>query len=461
MIQQQRLTSNAFGELGLEAKPQQFTLINGVPGTAKSVTTESKVEKYHKDGYLIINLLEVKDKFETCFPMFKPQAEWHKFFLKEFDIEPKEKKVKIYHPFTFSIPHKRLPDINFFTFPIKSLNREDISLLLEAHSDTESVKLILNILNELPDDYGFYEFLFELRKVVERSTKINKQETSNNSFGFDIPPKSSATNLGEIYGSLKAFENNFMLSNSKNELNLNVKKIFEDQESYHTLVTKWIGRSFKDNTGKEVIPDNKLKYFAIQKFFRTIINNIDKCDYPICFVVEELRKFTPKERFADNYQNFVAKTLSDEFNIMRNKNCVIVANTQSLFDVNDSVLSAFNMQYIMQTKAKNDESILQKAYGMSSRLTAEIGSLNKGEFKVNDERNWNYTFVAIPPSHGHKEPHDDFFKLYNQFYPEKLKIYKEIITTMKDNAKLSKEHSEELWKEFKVKIEQLKPKKYK
>lgn len=399
------------------------------------------MEEYHKKGYLIINLLDIKDEFENCFSMFEPKSDWHINTLKYFGKKTSKKKVKIYHPFTFNIPKKLLPDINFFTFPIKSLDREDIVMLLEAYGDTESVKLMMNVIRTMPNTTTFYEFIHILKKAVEKADSKEQQEENELMFGLDISSKSTQSNLAEILGSLTAFEDNYMLTELNNDLNLNLKEIFNDQEHYHCLVTNWIGRKILLGESHTISKDMKLKYFVIQKFFRSIINNIKDCKYPICFVIEEVKRLTPIGYMAQNYQKRMSIVLSEQLITIRNKGlgCVAVLNTQNMFDVNGSVIDASNFQLLMRTQARFDLNNYLKVFGMTPRITREIQSLGLSEYKINNPSYLDYTFIGIPPSHGHKETSYNFFKLYKEAYPEKLKKYNEIINYMEIKKKESKE----------------------
>src|SRR3990167_612342 len=161
-IKGKELLDLAHGKLVYMAKPQDLIIINGSSGYGKSLFTYSLAEQYHDKGYTIVILTDVKDNFESSFCMFPPRYKWHTDELKKRYRIPSKKKVKIYHPFTFNLPRGKMPDMELFTFPIKSLDRDDIGMLLETHAETESVKLILNVIKRLPRNYGFYEFLCEI-----------------------------------------------------------------------------------------------------------------------------------------------------------------------------------------------------------------------------------------------------------------------------------------------------------
>lgn len=440
------ILTNVYGNTVYEVEDQQILLISGNTGSGKSICTETLAEEYYHKGYTVIYITDVKDNFEPAFAMFKPDSNWHLNLLRKYGKEPCAMPVKLYHPFTFSIPNKKLPEFNFFTFPIRTLDRHDIAMLLETHDDTQSVKLMLNVISNLPKDYDFYELLFELRKNM-KDEDMKEEVNTDAMFGFDVGSRSTRTNVAEIFETFKAFEDNYFLSNSSNKHNLDVKAILNDQKHYHILSTKWIGR-WENGL---FIKDEKLKYFVIQKFIRSLIDNIDLAQHPICFVIEEIKKLTPTASKSQSYQKFVAEALSKELILIRNKGrygCVGIMNTQNMFDVNASVRASPNLQFLMRTSDMNDLNQFQKNYGMKTGLTKKIMNLAPSEVIINKPLFWYVEMKVVPPAHGHKEPRSNFIQSYKSAFPDKMHDYEELKKEFKTISKESMKKKDELWHQY-------------
>ena len=175
---------------------------------------------------------------------------------------------------------------------------------------------------------------------------------------------------------------------------------------------------------------------------------------PICFIIEELQRFTPKE--PEKYQEYVAQKFANDLITMRNNECIAIANTQNLSMVDPVVRSSFNRHFMMYTKSDGDLRLFSRIYNIPTDIINNITSLNKSEAIINQKGYYNYIFNVVPPSHGHKEPRDKFFDLYKIHYAESIKEYKEIIKIMKEKKELSNNNKDVLWKEFLSKQHEIK-----
>src|SRR3990167_11244313 len=105
-----RIANMSDGKTRISIKDDVGKIYNGVTlifqksGHGKTLTMESLAEEYHREGCIVISLLDVKDEFENCYPMFFPEEQFLLENLKIEGKEPSKKDVKIYHPFTFNIP---------------------------------------------------------------------------------------------------------------------------------------------------------------------------------------------------------------------------------------------------------------------------------------------------------------------------------------------------------------------
>ena len=123
----------------IKENPEQI-LVLGTSGHGKSIFIEKLIEAHHDAGYIVVSLVDIKDEMELCYACMTPKEKYHLRQMDRFGIKPSSKKIKIFSPFTFSIPKGNLPPINFFTIPIKTLRREELSMLCETHSDSNIIK---------------------------------------------------------------------------------------------------------------------------------------------------------------------------------------------------------------------------------------------------------------------------------------------------------------------------------
>ena len=140
-----------------------MVVLCSVSGAGKTLALENVVHNYWKKGFTVINLTDVKLNFENCFACLPINVipDFHKFKIeKQNELDKMEQvPMKIYHPFTFNLPSRKLlPDINIFTIPLKSLRREHFSFLSETHASSETVKLLLSTTESLKSTDGIYAY---------------------------------------------------------------------------------------------------------------------------------------------------------------------------------------------------------------------------------------------------------------------------------------------------------------
>ena len=120
--------------------PNVMIFIVAGSGWGKGLATEAMVEEFHRAGYVILCIADPKQELEMGFAEFMPKAEYHLENLRLVGKKAETKKVKRYHPFTFNIPKRRLPPFEFFTIPLKSLERSEWGLIAERNSDSDTMK---------------------------------------------------------------------------------------------------------------------------------------------------------------------------------------------------------------------------------------------------------------------------------------------------------------------------------
>ena len=111
-------------------------------GHGKGLAEEGFIEEWRNStGGVTIILADPKGVAEFSFANFPAKERYHLDELKHDGIEPSSHPVKLYHPFSFDIPKMYLPKIDFYTFSLKDLTREDWSILSETKSDLSLIHI--------------------------------------------------------------------------------------------------------------------------------------------------------------------------------------------------------------------------------------------------------------------------------------------------------------------------------
>lgn len=419
-----RVVESPIASLELTYEPERIIIIQR-SGGGKSLSAESIIEEHHEYGkYIVIHLTDMKDEFEPCYAMFEPEMKYHLDKLRYEGKVPSKKKVKIYHPFTFDIPSKLLPKMELFTFPIKSLNRTRLSLISETHQSTDSVTLLLNAIRSLPKSGSIYDLVHNIERDIQ--TNVKKKfggqivKANKNFFFLRTGQKGSKTSVAQVGSWFEPFLYDYMLAPSNFKLNFDAKKLLQDQESYHCLVTKWI-------------KDPKMKYFVMLSFFNEIIENIEYAKHPVLFVIEEVAKLVPQS--PEGFKVFLAEYIRDELLTMRSqgRGCGAIMTSQGL-DFDDMLKEKGSKMLIGQIVGINELARLAKSLKYGKDMVNKIKSLRRNQFiKYGDEK--LDAFVVLFPSHCHAETVYNFIEMYSRHYPEKMRNYKDLKDEVKKHLK--------------------------
>lgn len=418
-------------------------------GFGKSLAIESIVEELHNLGYIIIFASDVKNIFENCYAMFEPKEKYHLDSLKKEGKTPSKKKVKIYHPFCFNIPSKKkLPEINFFTIPIKSLNREMLCFIGETDLETDSIRLLNSGIRSLSDKDNIYDLIHHIRRKAKTHKKkyYGKDITQVDKSGFliDVSQKGTATNVSEIASWFEPFINEYFLTPKNFKLNLNIKNILNDREHYHCLTTKYI-------------KDEKMKYFVIFSFLNEIMSNLeDEAKYPVCFVFEEVGKLFPFR--GEGFKKYLANYARDKLMTIRSvgRGSMIVMSSQVWFDIDEKIREKGNEIFIGNVGGLSDIDRIAKALNYSSNERHTLSSLPKNTYlrKGYEDRG---AFRFFMPSHCHAEPKYNFIEMYSRHYHEKMKDYSGLIKEVRQHLKsIQDNYKESVKADQKQKIAQAK-----
>ena len=397
-------------------------LIVGSSGIGKGLMMEYLVYLYWMNGYTIISLTDVKNEFEFAEAMFKPKEPYHVNALRKWGCRMQPMDIKIYHPFTLNIPSYKLPEINFFTFNIKNIGRSELNFIGENETDKTSFKIITNVIENMKKNHGLHHLLYEIQKNIEsdktqyKGRRLHSLEADE----FFVMGSQGGTekNVGEIVGYFKPFLKNYMLGSADCPLNLDFKKIVNDQKHYHILTTKWI-------------KDEKMKSFVILFFYNQIVKALEDKDvkYPVCFVIDELGYLCPQK--TEGYTVFLSNEFRKRYKTIRSMGhgCASVSTTQVYYDIHEDARSSATCVYIGNVGSNfSDVERMAKALKWRADQVSAIKNLPRGQFicteLIDEDGEKSFTpIVNFLPPHRHKEERYRFLEDFEEEYPDRMKDY--------------------------------------
>ena len=219
------------------------------------------------------------------------------------------------------------------------------------------------------------------------------------------------------------FLDDFMIMPDSAESNLNLKKIFRDQESYHVLSTKYI-------------EDKKMKAFVTFMWIYAILKYRDLCHHPVCLVLDEIPQLAQFN--SKGYQSVMANKLR-ELAIVRNLGeggTYSFLGAQLWWDVDDRVNSKVTEIFLGKITDLRDQEKIKKVIG--SYMGDIIQSLKRGTYVRKGSARKNMTrYKTLFPRHAHAEQEDNFIKRFRREYPDKMVTYKETVEKM---SRIKTEH---------------------
>jgi len=225
-------------------------------------------------------------------------------------------------------------------------------------------------------------------------------------------------------GYFSPFIEDYFLTTEESPINLDVDEIFKDQEHYHCLVTNFI-------------KDKKISSFAILSFLKKIMDNIQRCKYPIVLLLEEVVFLCPDK--PQGYQQYLSEYILNVLLTARatGKGFSCIATAQFLNQVDKDLREAFNDIYFGRLGSDADLGKLNKELRIPRDVTEELISLPMGRFLRKSDFHTNAQRIRFGyPSGCHAEPHTNFEEIYHKFnkidsktYP--LINYKELVSSMK------------------------------
>ncbi len=391
------------------------TAIFAVSGHGKGLFEEALVEAYHNAGYTIFVIADPKDEAEFSFAMYEPKELYHLNRLKADGMIPNKKKVILYHPFCFNIPKGYLPEINFFTIPIKSLEREELGILAETPFDSESIKVMQRARNNLGKNDGLYNFLHEIERLIEGSKSKRKRTYDPKNFYLKTGI-GTVKSISEASGFVGPFLENYCLSKESCKYALDWKSILSDQENYHVFLSMWV-------------TDKKIKEFLVLTLLEQIIRNRRYCKTPILIVIPEIRnlcKYNPQ-----GYSFFLSLAITDALSTMRSQGRGIssVIDSQNWNDTDQRIIGSSNVTFFGKLNPQDMDRVC-KARMYDKKNRELINELKNNEFVLANYENQN-SFRNFFPRHRHKEPDYNWIETYKEYFSNKMKRYDYLIDEMK------------------------------
>jgi len=413
-----------------EIENQQI-LISAFSGHGKSWLIERIIQEYHEAGCLVIVLTEKFIKnFEICMMQFPPEKPTHLNILNSIidatrrqALKPITIPTQIYHPTTIpthqhkykELTTEKLPPINWFTIPLKSLTIEDLNMMMESDPEkpSEAVKLTQSTIQELNNNNDLFDLNLKIQEKVF-ITKKKEKKTVNINPNKKIP---TITDLGKqttaetIQTNLETLFDDYFISNN-NPTNINWKKILTNHKQIH-IFSYWY------------LNHTKNKYFITNYLINQIFQHSHHIKKPVLLVIQEANAFLNKGK--EQYITITAQNLSQKLKQMRNvaKGFSSVADAQSPTQIHEDY-SMFTTTNIIGRISTQDIYTLNKTYAWNPTTREEISTLKKGSFIILGEREPEI-LSSLPPQFQHAETGTDYYETYKQHHPTKLQNYSEII----------------------------------
>jgi len=428
--------------------PNQQIFICAKSGYGKGFASEGIAEEFHDTGkFITIVIADPKDEWEWAYAMFKPRERYHLKELKRQGKEPSKKEVKIYVPFSFNIPNTYLPEFIPYTLSLKSMGREEWSILAELTFESESIRLLLQACREISNEDGIYGLLHYIQDLVKRRKKGKEIQADSKSFYLPIAGGTSKSTT-EIAGYLQPFKQDYILAKENCPLNLSWKEILSNQKPYYIFTNGWI-------------TDEKIKEFLVLSLLNQIIKNRKFAKRPILIIIPEIGRLTPNLRGIKTvgYKSFLANKIRDLLITMRSmgKGISSIYDSQIYWKTDEDVVSSATVTLFGEVSTKDSEQI-SKVMNYKREIRDQ---LKKSEYEhsfVVAGREDIGGITIFAPSHAHCEESDNFFERYHEEYSDKERKYVNTIEMMK---KMYKQEEEKFREKIKRKQKEEREKKLK
>lgn len=404
-------------------------MVFATSGHGKGLSTESIIEEWKEaTGGVVLCISDPKAEAEFSFVQYEPIEKYHTISLMR-DGKPKAKySAKLYHPFTFNIPRGFLPEINFYTIPIKSLTREEMGILAETSFDSEAIRLMGRVTENLFRGDGIFNFLYEVEQLVQGSKDKKKEKRDPKNFYLKVGG-GTAKSITEISGLLSPFKREYFLRPETCENRINWQEILTDSENYHVFLSMWI-------------KDEKIKQFCILNLLKQIIANRHFAKKPLLIVLPELRVICPRN--PQGYKFYLSQAITDAMSTMRSQGRGIssLGDSQNWSDTDDKIKGSATVTFFGKLSTK-DQEVVTKASGYKREQREQLQKMPRNSYYLFGQEDLE-PFRTFLPGHMHKEPHYNWIEMYKKYYGNRMKRYDELKVKMRKELKLEENFMEEI-----------------
>jgi rRNA processing protein Gar1 len=398
-------------------------------------------------------------EIEFGYQMFEPKEKYHLDHLKMASSllgswkTPGRHKVKLYHPFTFDLPiNRKLPKMNIFTIPIKSLGRAELGLLSEVHGENDTVSVLLKASEEISNEDGIYGFAHYVQDSVKgKESRKNKRADWKN-FGLEA---SSGTmkELSKVSNILRPFKKHYFLAKQNCEYNLDWKNILTDQEHYHVFVSNFIGRK-----------EEKVTDFIVLYLMESILRNKQYLNNPVLIVIPEISYLCPFR--PEGHKEFLSNLIQKNLKTMRSEGRGIstILDTQVFGNVSEEVRGSSTIQFFGELGDIKDVENICKALGYGKNIKEQLskaeiprtylirgvedGSADDGGYLFFYPKAMHcepeYNFEEMYKEHNKKEPETYPLVSYREMYDKMKKMFSDEEKKIKDKVNRKEKEQEEL-----------------
>lgn len=413
-------------------------LIMSDPGHGKTTLLESMINSFIDAGGIVIVIHDPKKKVELGFCQFNPEDiyDYHQEMLDYYGIKSKRIKVKVWHPLTVNIPNKKIPEMQFFSFPLSSITTEDIIFLLESDQDKSNRELLTIAFSQLKKTDTIYEIMQKInaqmkRKELEKGNKFIPLPDPTRFGLLGVKVGTTIKELNKIYTSLQDWKQNPIWQPETSIYTFDPKLVFQSEIKLHIFSTQFIQNEKTDCFVTKKLLDYivKTKKLYFQKGNVLIIND------------ESLSKFSEEDSGI-----FYKQQLAKQYSVMltrenRNNGISSATATHSLGSLNKTLLASnpFNWLIIGKTMAKKDREALRDYYRFTSEHMDTLSKLEKNQWmtfqfpSIPQDMSQNEGLRTIPPPFRHCEETEDYFTIFAKEYPERMVNYHFISEELKKN----------------------------
>ena len=398
--------------------------IYATSGSGKGIAEENLIEKWRKaTNGIVLVIADPKDEAEFTFVQYLPEKRYHLEFLKEKGKLPQTYPCKVYHPYTSNIPKGYLPPINFYTVPIKTLTREDWTILAETTFDSESIKLLLRVSEDLGRNDGLFLFLHEIQRRVQGKKDKKKMIPDPKNFYLNVG-SGTAKSITEVANLLSPFKTNYFLRKETCPYALNWEEILTDNKNYHIFLSMWL-------------KDEKLKEFCVLNLLKQIISNRHFSKKPILIIIPEIRKLTPRN--PQGYKYFLSEAITEALVTMRSqgKGISSICDSQNWSDTDDKIKGSATITFIGQLSTKDGE-VVCKALNYKRDYREQLQNMKRNAFFIYGHEDYD-PFLIFFPSHMHKEPEYNWIEMYKKNFSDKMVRYDELVRFMNNEYEKEEE----------------------